>query len=355
MSSGHTHEETLNESDTCMISSVLQSPLSYLIVLIITFTYSIILVIIEWNSTCYGTSASFKWQYYLLTTIGLMILYRIYLQSLSTNYCIKQLLKSICGLSIRIFFGNVLFPFCWCIYGLIDWIILFKQCNNTIVIISYLIILILYTIVCFILSIRQCSNGFNFNQREQQNAEIETKEDKLDNIPLEKIGQFVEQLEYFDNLDFSTSTVIGSTSHIQSNAANTLSPMPTLDETKTQDVEERQLSVPPSFGGSSSKSFGNLFLGDAKEMSSAMFLNYNKENGSDANLMCMVCLEPFVAHDKIGKLMCNHIFLVRMCCVCSCVCVCLDCLLCIYTEKTNTLHLVAIPYTHLELTLRTLK
>merc|ERR1712228_639627 len=213
--------------------------------------------------------------------------------------------------------GNALLPFLWCIYGIIDCMLLFKQCNNEHIAIGYLIALSVYSIACFMLSIQQCLNGYyQFNHRMKQKKYIQKQTENVKNaeneIPIEKIEEFVAQFEYFNNLDFSTSTIIGSTSQIRphsdsnnQNVANLqssspqLRPMPTLNEMKSS-------NAPPMDG--SSKSFGNLFFGEAKEMSSAMFVNLNKGNDSDANLMCMICLDAFVAHQKIGKLMCSHIF-----------------------------------------------
>eukprot|EP00483_Globobulimina_turgida_P005488 UN05498 len=98
--------------------------------------------------------------------------------------------------------------------------------------------------------------------------------------------------------------------------------MPTLDELKSRTVDttttttptrvdNTRLPVPPLSrhgSGATSNSFSNLFFGEAREMSSTMFINYNKDNAADENLMCMVCLEAFQPHDCIGKLMCNHVY-----------------------------------------------
>eukprot|EP01084_Bolivina_argentea_P097914 176003_1 len=241
------------EQNNNYMQQILQNPRFYFIPISFGFIYSIILIIIEWNSNCYGYSIRFNWKYYLLLSIVIFIIYQIYLLILSIQFCIKILLKPLIALLMQIFFGNAILLIIWCVYGYIDWITLYNNnnCNNNHIIIGYCCILSLYTIICLILSLQQCFMGIKlYNKRMEQKryvnkhtatenisktckqtttkpietVDIETPSNKsnentiannicmdtLDNIPDNKIKQFVEEYNYFDTLDFSRSTLIGN-------------------------------------------------------------------------------------------------------------------------------------------------
>ena len=394
-----------NVKTTNCLQSTLQNPKVYFIVILISFIYLIILISIEWNnSDCYGVSQNFNWKYYLLTTMCIFIIYQLYLICLSTRFCLKLLIKPKVGLLFHLFLGNSILLIIWLIYGIIDWNVMTNNdCSNNHIIIGYLTLLILYLIICSILSILQCifgvkqykkrikhihyiqsqqrkqqsqqqspqqseeqqenNNGgrevgdinnnniqqnietldtpFGTDDNEEENIEIETF-----NIPPEQLKEFIAEYDYFDGLDFSRSNLIdGSSSNIniqqspQNPSRLQQSPMPTLNEMKsdnnhglngspgrqtqqqqTQQQQDGNLEVPPplsrdgtahaskSLGGRSlggGVSFSNLFLGEAREMSSTMFLNAKKD---DSDLICMICLTEFEPHDSIGGLMCHHIF-----------------------------------------------
>ena len=60
----------------------------------------------------------------------------------------------------------------------------------------------------------------------------------------------------------------------------------------------------PSQTGTITGSFSQLFLADTGELSNTLFLDLNNRNDGQ----CMVCLELFKKGDRIGKLVCGHLF-----------------------------------------------
>eukprot|EP01083_Nonionella_stella_P126835 384152_1 len=343
--------ETTNTSDVSCWQKIFRNPKSYFIVIVLVFIYSIVLIIMEWDSNCYGISYTFTWKYYLIASIGLFVLYYIYLIILSTKCCLKRLLKPVIGLITHTCCANALLLLLWCAFGFIDWTMLYQnQCNNTHVLTGYFAILCTYSVTCLALSILQCLTGIQqYNKRVQQKRYVQSKNNANNNttdaqkeaspkateiesydIPPEKFKEFVEEYNYFDGLDFSRSTItiVSPTDPTVNTTDGLVSPiqpvpnMPTLDELRSQtanhfEADPLPLEVPVPQAQKhvkedtdslfKSKSFSERFLGDAREMSSTMFLNYNKDDDDD-NYMCTICFEAFEPHDSIGKLMCNHIF-----------------------------------------------
>ena len=110
-------ENEQNETSSCKDSccTILQTPRFYVIVTLIIVIYSIILIAIEWDSDCYGVSKGFTYSWYLICTIIICIIYKIYLILLSGRYCKILLIKPKIGLIFTIFLGNSILLIFWII------------------------------------------------------------------------------------------------------------------------------------------------------------------------------------------------------------------------------------------------
>ena len=350
-----------DEEESCL-QRISQNPRSYLWPIALSGLYSVVLIVLEWHSTCHGVLSQLTWQSNLISCIGLFLLYFLYLTLLSRRCCIRRFLKPWCAVMKHTCFGNAMLPLLWCLCGVYDWCLLCAQCNNAHVTVGYGAVLLVYCVTLLPLSLMQCIYGARqYRQRSQQKQYVEntqkqsvdtvpeshaegrdTDDEKLSisprrlpQIPEDKLPEFVQELDYFDGLDFSTSQLSLATPSTRTLAVELQLPttthnqevilsMPTLSELKSEISETPHEASPPpqlvppaslprTTGTASpspsigNRSFGNLLLGEAREQSSTMFINLKKEN-SDDGLMCMVCLAPFQKHDKIGKLMCSHTF-----------------------------------------------